>query len=597
MPVVDVLSIDGLDCVGNSQPIHESQRSSGDASNTTHSTHDGFTTVVSDNDLLERNPQPPLDITTTNTSPAETRTQKWQRIRRVSLYLLSVTILFSDMNLMAPNLTTIADEFGFDNDERDVKLGGLIALGFFFVGAPVSYIIGWLADSINRTPLFAATVFVGEIGCLMVYFVQTYPQLYACRVLTGISIGGAIPIIYSILGDLYPANQRSIVAAVITTGTGLGMGIGQVIAGLISDWRLPFLIVSIPGILCSFAVLSVKDPPRGAKELAVIESLNRRNSQGVTQESTLSQSDIIPVSVARGDHIQYLENCGMVCEVLNHSVNSECETLKVTNTWNPDTAENNTQNPAVSQVMASHEPLGFFQSKRNCISCTSTIELMKTPSVLLIILQAAPGALPFGFCATFLNDYLQQQRGMTKEAATGVLVTFGAGNAIGVIIGGLLGRSYKKDVRLPPFFMGLSLILGFLPFYFLVNHVDKNANAGVITAITALSGLLVVIPVPLERAILTNVCLPQSRGRANALVSIVDDLGKGLGPALVSLLISTFDRQTAFNISLIGWIVGGIFSLFIMIFVSADEERVQQKLREEMAQNDETNRGEVNYEI
>ena len=176
---------------------------------------------------------------------------------------------------------------------------------------------------------------------------------------------------------------------------------------------------------------------------------------------------------------------------------------------------------------------------------------------------------------------------MTKEAATGVLVTFGAGNAVGVIVGGLLGRSYKKDVRLPPLFMGLSLILGFLPFYFLVNHVDENANPGVITAITMLSGILVVIPVPLERAILTNVCLPQSRGRANALVSIVDDLGKGLGPALVSLLISTFDRQTAFNISLIGWIVGGIFSLFIILFVSTDEERVQQKLREGIAQNNE----------
>lgn len=192
---------------------------------------------------------------------------------------------------------------------------------------------------------------------------------------------------------------------------------------------------------------------------------------------------------------------------------------------------------------------------------------------------------PFGFCATFMNDYLQQQRGMTKEAATGVLVTFGAGNAVGVILGGFLGRSYKRDVRLPPMFMGASLILGCIPFYFLVNHVHENVNPGITAAITAISGALVVIPVPLERAILTNVCLPRSRGRANALVSIVDDLGKGLGPALVSLLITTFDRQTAFNISLIGWIIGGILSLFIILFVANDEERVQQELRDHIAQD------------
>ena len=135
---------------------------------------------------------------------------------------------------------------------------------------------------------------------------------------------------------------------------------------------------------------------------------------------------------------------------------------------------------------------------------------------------------PFGFCATFLNDFLQQERGMTKEAATGVLVTFGAGNAIGVVIGGLLGRSYKKDVRLPPLFMGISLIIGCIPFYFFLNHVSEDANTALTTVITFTSGALVVVPVPLERAILTNVCLPRSRGRANALVSITDDLGKGL---------------------------------------------------------------------
>ncbi len=52
-----------------------------------------------------------------------------------------------------------------------------------------------------------------------------------------------------------------------------------------------------------------------------------------------------------------------------------------------------------------------------CVSCKSTKEILKIPSVFLTILQAAPGALPFGFCATFLNDFLQEQRGMTKQVS------------------------------------------------------------------------------------------------------------------------------------------------------------------------------------
>jgi hypothetical protein len=285
----------------------------------------------------------------------------------------------------------IAEEFGFDNDERDVKLGGLIALGFFFVGAPVSYIIGWLADSINRTPLFAATVFVGEFGCMMVYFVQTYQQLYACRVLTGISIGGAIPIVFSVLGDLYPANQRSIVAAVVTTGSGMGMGIGQVIAGLLDDWRLPFLIVSIPGLLCSFIILFFNDPPRGANEAAVLETLYDRNNYVITHESSLSQSEVDPVSLARGDHIQPLENCGMNRDAYMVPVPIAPEY----DLCQPVSRDNDTHISILSEVNApdSNAPSILVENKLSDTSCQSTLDLMKTKSVLLIILQAAPGSL------------------------------------------------------------------------------------------------------------------------------------------------------------------------------------------------------------
>ena len=67
-------------------------------------------------------------------------TELWKRIWIVSLYMITITILYADMNILAPNLSIIADEFGMDDDERDVKLGGLISLGFFFVGAPMCYI-------------------------------------------------------------------------------------------------------------------------------------------------------------------------------------------------------------------------------------------------------------------------------------------------------------------------------------------------------------------------------------------------------------------------------------------------------------------------
>ena len=220
--------------------------------------------------------------------------------------------------------------------------------------------------------------------------------------MTGISIGGAIPVIYSVLGDLYPAKQRAAIAAVITTGTGLGMGIGQAMAGSVDSWRLPFLVVSIPGMICSVLLLFVKDPKRGAKEAAVLEM--RRHREMVP--STLSESDreIMTPDVYGTNNLdsnKTLENCGMDCQVSAvagssiKTVGIEVETEQITQSGDDETNSR----------------------KRACVSCKGTSELMHIPSFLLTVLQAAPGALPFGFCATFLNDYLQEQRGMTKQVS------------------------------------------------------------------------------------------------------------------------------------------------------------------------------------
>ena len=51
---------------------------------------------------------------------------------------LVVLILAADHTLISPNLSMIANEFEFDSLERDVRLGGRVALAFFLVGARAS---------------------------------------------------------------------------------------------------------------------------------------------------------------------------------------------------------------------------------------------------------------------------------------------------------------------------------------------------------------------------------------------------------------------------------------------------------------------------
>ena len=161
-------------------------------------------------------------------------------------------------------------------------------------------------------------------------------------------------------------------------------------------------------------------------------------------------------------------------------------------------------------------------------------------------------------------------------------MSFGAGNGIGMIISGIIGHfSYKRNVRYPPLIMGLSTLSTCIPYYFLVNNVDENSNVAIVAVVGVATGILSVIPVPIERVILTNVTHPKTRGRANSLLGIVDELGKGLAPVFIALIIGATNRRTAFNLANIGLIISGVVTFVICLTVRKDEDQLQARIAEE----------------
>ena len=162
------------------------------------------------------------------------------------------------------------------------------------------------------------------------------------------------------------------------------------------------------------------------------------------------------------------------------------------------------------------------------------------------------------------------------------MLAFGAGNAVGVLIGGYIGHLlYKKDKRYPSLAMGSTITLSAVPMWFIINMTydgdSKVVNASIIMI---LSGILAVFPLPIERAILNNVCLPERRGRANSFLSVIDNVGKACGPYLLSLMTVSLGRQRAFSFSLLGWIVGGLICFMVFFTVNKDEMETQETISE-----------------
>lgn len=408
-------------------------------------------------------PDPPLQSTENSSDhPSHVRREARQRRVIVSVYLITLSLLYADSFLLAPNLTQVAEEFGFDEDERDVKLGGQIALAFFLVGAPAAFIIGWLADTVHRSPLFSITVFIGEAACFSTYFIKSYNGLLVTRTLTGVSVGGSLPIVYSVLGDLYQAEQRNAIAALASTATGVGVAIGQSLAGFLGPtfgWRLPFLIVSIPAFLCGIILLFTPEPKRGGKERAFLHSQGRcihhlsinRQSSGVhetaaispenickercnnidTDECSVNQSEISmneqrffreKIAVPSGDHSSVQK---IALESFCHPLQQENgEPFKVTHLLQEQelvehetnqTADEQPLQPTLDDSSSAQQRVVVYEDEK--VTLKSTWELCKTPSILLTLLQGVPNVVPFAIASTYLNDYLAQDQGMSVEVS------------------------------------------------------------------------------------------------------------------------------------------------------------------------------------
>lgn len=138
--------------------------------------------------------------------------------------------------------------------------------------------------------------------------------------------------------------------------------------------------------------------------------------------------------------------------------------------------------------------------------------------------------------------------------------------------------------------MAATTAVGFVPMAWLINAntaAISTSNGGftLVAGVVAFSGGIAAFTGPLVRAFVMQVNTSRNRGTVFSVFMVADDLGKGLGPAIVSLLIPSLGRVAAFNLSLGGWFVCAFFLFLMMFTITADEEgaaRAQQHHQAEL---------------
>lgn len=194
-----------------------------------------------------------------------TKGGKMKHSRNVISIILLVLIagfLQADQNLLSPNFPILMKEFSITEKEL-----GYISSAFVFLSSFMTMVWGVLSDFKKRKLLLLIGIFVGEIPCFLTAFVSNFYELFILRMLTGIGIGSIIPIGYSLIADFFHREERGKGYSFIETSFGLGTLIGMILAGLIPNWRIPFIIAAVPNfILAPLFYLVTEEPKRGQSE-------------------------------------------------------------------------------------------------------------------------------------------------------------------------------------------------------------------------------------------------------------------------------------------------------------------------------------------
>jgi EmrB/QacA subfamily drug resistance transporter len=120
-------------------------------------------------------------------------------------------------------------------------------------------IYGKMADLFGRKKIFITGVILFVAGSMLSGAAQTMTQLIWFRAFQGIGAGAVMPLTFTIIGDLYPGEQRAKMQGVFSSIWGIAGLLGPLVGGFFVDqisWRWIFYI-NLPVGIISLVLISV----------------------------------------------------------------------------------------------------------------------------------------------------------------------------------------------------------------------------------------------------------------------------------------------------------------------------------------------------
>ncbi|HEX2529658.1 MAG TPA: MFS transporter [Geminicoccus sp.] len=202
------------------------------------------------------------------------------------------------MQVLAVGFTapSIAATFGLTLPQA-LQTGTLFFLGML-VGAAV---FGRLADRYGRRRILLITVAIDAVFGFLSAFAPNVEILLACRFLTGLAVGGTLPVDYAMMAEFLPARQRGrwlvMLEGFWAVGTvAVALSAWAVASSGVADaWRWIFVCTAAPALIGIWLRLWVPESPlfllksgRSDEAHRVLDRVLRANGRSTDPASVLT---------------------------------------------------------------------------------------------------------------------------------------------------------------------------------------------------------------------------------------------------------------------------------------------------------------------
>lgn len=287
--------------------------------------------------------------------------------------------------------------------ERTFHVGntqiGLLATISALVGAAATLPMGVLADRASRTRVLSAAIGLWALAMVATGLSVSFLMLVVARLALGVVNAVAGPHVASLVGDLFPARERSRMYGFVLAGELLGAGAGLIIAGDLgaaTSWRYGFFFLALPAMALAWVVHRyLPEPSRGG------QSWLRKDADGF--EATVADQD----AVAGGDGASSGAHTSEIRRLARRSAAVE-----------PD------------QGLVLHEAPERMSARE------AAFYVLKVPSNRALIAASALGYFFFAGLKTFGVLFSEAHFGLSEGVVSVLLVIIGAGSVAGTLAGG-----------------------------------------------------------------------------------------------------------------------------------------------------------------